>query len=180
MSGHNKVEIDLSKPYQRNEVGLRGIIYFGVGLFLLIVVTFVLMWIFQYRVLEPQRVSDDTRDASPVALTDEEKLPPEPRLQGAPGFGVDSIDGRVNLELMHPQAEYEELQQQWQVLWEKGEKDPKTGTVVATSMDAAKQKVLTDGSIKSVGGLEGEEALQDATTVISSSSAGRLSSEKIR
>lgn len=180
MSGHNKVEIDLSKPYQRNEIGVRGIVYFGVGLFLLIVVTFVLMYIFQYGVLEEQRLAEDERDKSPMAMTEEERLPPEPRLQGAPGFGVESKDGRVNLELRNPQAEYHELQEQWKELWENGEKDPKTGTVVATSMEAAIEKVLNDGSIKSVTGESGEKALQEATTVVSSSSAGRMSSEKIR
>ena len=180
MSGHNKVEIDLSKPYQRNEIGVKGIAYFGIGLFLLIVVTFLLMYIFQYGVLEEQRLADDERDKSPVAMTVEERLPSEPRLQGAPGFGVDSKDGRINLELRNPQAEYDELQEQWKELWESGEKDPKTGTVVSLSMEAAKEKVLTDGSIKSVTGEAGEKALREATTVISSSSAGRLSSEKIR
>ncbi len=180
MSGHNKVEIDLSKPYQRNEIGVRGIVYFGVGLFLLIVVTFVLMYIFQYGVLEEQRLAEDERDRSPVAMSEEERLPPEPRLQGAPGFGVDSKDGRVVLERRPPQAEYQELQAQWKELWENGEKDPKTGTVLSLSMEEAKEKLLSDGSVKSVTGDEGEKALRDASTVVSSSSAGRLRSEKIR
>ena len=113
-------------------------------------------------------------------MTAEERLPPEPRLQSAPGFGVESPDGRINLELREPQAEYKELEKQWQALWENGEKDEKTGTVISLSMEAAKEKVLNDGSIKSVTGEEGQKALTDATMIISASSAGRLASEKKR
>lgn len=180
MSGHNKVEIDPNLPYQSNEVGVRGVVYFGVGLFLLIVITFALMWIFQYKVMEPNQLAADKENTAPMALNPEERLPPEPRLQGAPGFGVDSKDGRIILELREPQAEYRELQKQWQELWEKGEKDEKTGTVLSLSMEAAKAKVLAEGSIKSVSGEEGEKAVKDATMIISSSSAGRLASEKKR
>ncbi len=180
MSGHNKVEIDLSKPYQANEIGIRGIVYFGIGLFLLIVVTFALMWIFQYMVLEPDAIAQDAKNTSPVALSQEERLPPEPRLQSAPGFGVDSETGRVNLELREPQAEYNELHKQWEMLWKNGEKDSKTGTVVSLSMDAAKEKVLADGSIKTVDKEAGEKALNEAMMSISGSSSGRVASEKKR
>ena len=180
MSEHNKVEIDPSVPYQKNEVGVTGIVYFGIGLFLLIVVTFALMWVFQYEVLEPDAVLKDEENRSPMAMSPEERLPPAPRLQGAPGFGVDSKNGRVGLELREPQAEYKELKKQWQELWEKGEKDEKTGTVVSLSMEEAKAKILNEGTIKSVTGEEGEKALTDASMVVSSSSAGRLASEKKR
>ena len=37
---------DLNKPYEQNEIELKGIMGFGIGLFLLIVVTFGLMWAF--------------------------------------------------------------------------------------------------------------------------------------
>ena len=51
----------------------------------------------------------------PRALTKQERLPPEPRLQAAPGFGVTLVNGRkVDLELKAPQAEYRELHAEWQ------------------------------------------------------------------
>ena len=46
---------------------------------------------------------------NPLAMSDREQLPPEPRLQMAPGFGVDTEKGRVNLELSYPQSEYRTL-----------------------------------------------------------------------
>ncbi len=177
MSGHNKVEIDLSKPYQKNEIGVRGIVYFGLGLFLLIVVTFALMYIFQYEMLEPQAKIDDAAAAEPLGLKGDERLPPEPRLQSAPGFGVDSKDGRISLELREPQAEYKELVKQWTELWEKGETDPRTKTVISLSMDEAKERVLNEGNLKSVSEEAGAKAMRDASTIISASSAGRMATE---
>jgi len=180
MSGHNKIEIDPNLPYQKNEIGMSGILYFTAGLFLLIVITFGLMYIFQYYVLEAAWDAEDKKNESPMALSKEERLPPEPRLQAAPGFGVESKDGWVNLELREPQAEYNELLEQWEEKWEKGERDPKTNTVISLPMKDAKEKVLTDGSIKSVSPEVGEQALEDATMTISGSSAGRKASERIR
>lgn len=83
---HEKSFVDYDKPYEQNLIGLRGVIYFGIGLFLLIVVTFGLMWAMQ-NVMEDQ--ARETKDQkSPLALSEQEKLPPEPRLQAAPGFGI--------------------------------------------------------------------------------------------
>src|SRR6478609_7436773 len=94
---HEKSFVDFDKPYEQNIVGLKGIVYFGIGLFLLIVITFGLMWSLM-NVLSDS-FAEDKRGNNPMAMTDKERLPPEPRLQLAPGFGIDSPDGRVNLEL---------------------------------------------------------------------------------
>jgi hypothetical protein len=50
-----------------------------------------------------------------MAMTEEERLPPAPRLQAARGFGVQIPDGEwVNLENREPEAEYRVLYKQWQ------------------------------------------------------------------
>ena len=41
---HEKSFVDFEQPYEQNMIGLKGIIYFGIGLMLLIIVTFGLMW----------------------------------------------------------------------------------------------------------------------------------------
>ena len=43
---HVNTPADFDKGYEENEIGLKGIVYFGIGLFLLIVITFGLMWAF--------------------------------------------------------------------------------------------------------------------------------------
>lgn len=96
---HIDTAAELSKPYEENEIRLRGIVGFGIGLFFLIVITFGLMWAL-LKVLKDYS-AENADPKNPLAMTDRERLPPEPRLQLAPGFGVDSDAGRVNMEPEH-------------------------------------------------------------------------------
>ena len=178
---HEKSFIDYDKPYEQNLIGLRGIIYFGVGLFLLIVITFGLMWAL-LNVMEKEAQTSKASD-NPMMMSDRERLPPEPRLQAAPGFGVESPNGRVNLELKAPQSEYWELREQWKTLWKEGQKDTKTGTIVTLAVDEAKAKYLE----QSAGASESsqpqpktDELLQKSRLFVSDSSAGRTASERRR
>lgn len=178
---HEESYVDFDQPYEQNIIGLRGIIYFTVGLFLLIVVTFALMWVFQFQVLQPQSKEADKMNQNPMALTEDEKLPPEPRLQSAPGFGVDNPNGgRFNLELREPQAEYRILKKQWEKQWEEGQKNEKTGTVISLPIDEAKKKLLESGQLKNTSGEKGEQALEESRTMYSGSSAGRTATQRIR
>ena len=71
--------------HETSDVNVPGIVKFLVGLSVLTVATFVLMWGL-FRSLE-KKVTEPPR--SPMALTEKDRLPPEPRLQGAPGFAED-------------------------------------------------------------------------------------------
>jgi hypothetical protein len=161
-----------NKTYEDNDIKLRGVVGFGLFLLALIVVTFVLMWILEFKILEPQFVEQ----VSPMAMKPSEKLPPEPRLQSAPGFGVDGPNGRINLELREPQAEYREQLKMWNELEAKGQKDEKSGTVVIMPMSEAKAKLIEQG-LKSRSAEESEKAMADANNIYSSASSGRVASE---
>jgi len=71
--------------HEVSDVYVSGIVKFLVGLSVLTIATFLLTWglfrTFQNQATEPP--------ASPMALTEKDRLPPEPRLQGAPGFAED-------------------------------------------------------------------------------------------
>jgi len=164
------------KSYEQNDIRLKGILYFGGGLVLLVVITFGLMWAL-LGVMEQDM--SYKKEAGPMAMTDKERLPPEPRLQLAPGFGVDGPDGRVNLELIAPSSEYRELRREWDQKIEKGVIDPATGSVIAMPIDIAKEKVLEE-NLKAKTGPDAEYALMNSRMFISDSSAGRLASEKRR
>ena len=164
------------KGYEPNDIRLKGILYFGVGLLLLIVITFGLMWAL-LGVFEGEFA--DRKTGGPMAMTEKERLPPEPRLQLAPGFKVDSPDGTVNLELLAPGSEYQEMRREWDQKIAKGEVDPKTGAITAMPIDAAKEKLLEE-NVKAKTGPDAEKALNDARMFVSDSSAGRLASEKRR
>ncbi|MEP6847475.1 MAG: hypothetical protein ABI999_01375 [Acidobacteriota bacterium] len=164
------------KAHEENDIRLTGILYFGVGLLLLVVITFGLMWAL-LGVMEQQM--SDKKDTGPMAMTDKERLPPEPRLQAAPGFGIDGPNGRVNLELAAPSSEYQEMRREWDQKLEKGMVDPATGAISALPIDVAKEKFLEE-SVKAKNGPDGENVLTNARMFISDSSAGRLASEKRR
>jgi len=176
---HNDSVTDLSKPYEENDIQLKGIFGFAVGLFLLVVITFGLMWAFLNVLSDYSKEQENAGPANPMALSDKERLPPEPRLQLAPGFGVESEKGWVNMELGAPQAEYRELHKQWMDVWEHGQKDAKTGIVSTMPIEKAKEKLLSQ-NVKAKSGAEAEKVFSDSKTYISDSSAGRLSSETRR
>ncbi len=176
-SKHEKSFVDFEKPYEQNLIGLKGILYFGVGLFLLIVVTFGLMWAFQ-GVLE-EYAKEDKKSQNLLPLSDKEKLPPEPRLQAAPGFKVEGPNGPVNLELKAPQSEYWELKKQWDKAWKEGQKDSRTGTVITMPIDKAKELVLQK-SLKAKSGPDAEKAAKEPSLILSDASSGRFTSLRRR
>jgi hypothetical protein len=169
--------VTFEKGYEQNIVGLRGIIYFGVGLLLLIVITFALMWAL-LKVFADQSAKDNGQ-RSPLALSDRERLPPEPRLQLAPGWAVQSGNGVVNLELAQPGAEYTELHKEWIQMWEKGVRDEKTGVTSKLPIDQAKEKFL-EQNVKARSDDASKTELNDSRLYITDSSSGRVASEKRR
>ena len=175
---HEKTFVDYDKSYEQNIIGLRGIIYFGIGLFLLIVVTFGLMLVLQ-NLMEANAREAESKNVNPMQMNKDEQLPPEPRLQAAPGFGVGEGNDRVNLELKAPQSEYWELEKRWNQQLQQGQRDEKTGTVVTLPIEEAKRKLI-EQNVKAKSGPEAQKAFEESQTVISYSSAGRLASDKRR
>lgn len=178
--GHGNKDLtqaDIELGYERNDIQVKGILYFGIGLFLLIVITFGLMYVLN-DVME-ERAKEEHAVRNPMIRTAKESLPPEPRLQSAPGFGVDSPNGRVNLELTVPQAEYWELKKQWAELKENGVKDPETGTVIAMPIEQAKEEFLGQ-NVKARAGEDVEKKVKESRRFITDASAGRLAASERR
>lgn len=176
MAHNEKSVIDPNATYEKNAIQLGGIFWFTLGMAVLSILSFALMWVFMGQ-LEEGKAAQDKQNASPMSMDSKDKLPPEPRLQAAPGFGVDGPNGRVNLELMAPQSEYRSLQKQWDEQLKSGQKDPKTGTVITMPIEEAKKKLLEQG-VKTSEGVD--KALEEANSVVSYSSAGRKASDKRR
>ena len=176
-SGHEKSFVDFEKPYEQNVVGLKGIVYFGIGLLLLIIITFALMWAL-LSVMETD-AAESKKSTNPMAMSDKESLPPEPRLQLAPGFGVEGESGRVNLELRAPQAEYWELKKVWEKDLKEGQKDARSGAMISIPIDKAKEMVL-QRPMKARSGAEAETEAAKASSIISDASSGRKASLKRR
>jgi hypothetical protein len=173
-----KTEVDptFNLPYEENEIRLKGIIYFWAGLLALIVVTFGLMWVL-ISVLKDYN-HENQEPAGPLAMSEKERLPPEPRLQMAPGFGIDTDKGRQNLELTYPASEFRAFHEEWLRLWELGEKDPKTGAVSVLPIEQAKEKVLA--SNPKVAANVDPDFLMKSRMYYTDESSGRMAGEKRR
>jgi hypothetical protein len=75
--------------------------------------------------------------------TKEERLPPKPRLQAAPGFQAELPDGRnEGLELKAPQAEYQALKKYWdQAL--NGQLKDESGNPIGVPITQAMEQVVS-------------------------------------
>jgi hypothetical protein len=104
---------NIDVTHEASDVSVSGILKFVVGLTIFGAIVSVLMWglfIFlnaQEEKKEPQ--------PGPMAMSEKERLPPPPRLQAAPGFGVTLESGEwVKLEKREPEAEFRVLREQWE------------------------------------------------------------------
>ena len=115
----------------------------------------------------------------PMALSKDERLPPEPRLQAAPGFQLKLENGQtVNLEKSIPQAEYRTLRKQWEENLKTGLKD-QSGNVVGMPIDAAIDKVVSAGLPSKV--KEPDKKLSDfAIGMPTASSSGREAEKRLQ
>src|ERR1041385_6081560 len=78
---------NIDVTHEVSDVYIGGIAKFAVGLVVLMIASFLIVW-GMFRALN-SRITEPPR--SPMALSEKDRLPPEPRLQGAPGF-ADELD----------------------------------------------------------------------------------------
>jgi hypothetical protein len=146
---------NIDVTHEESDVYISGIAKFVVGLFALIVMSFILMW-GMFRVLESRPVTGE-KPRSPMALSDKERLPPEPRLQSAPGFAEDleknapaNNEGRVNISSQNtgnapvskdPQWEIRVVRRHWDDVLKYGPTD-ESGNHYGMPIEQAKQEVL--------------------------------------
>lgn len=144
--------VDVSHEVSDVQVG--GIAKFVVGLSVLTIAVFFLVWglfrMFQARTQEPLR--------SPMALSEKERLPPEPRLQGAPGFAEElekSATPTEEEERAAPKVagqskpkdrlwEIRELREQWSDVLKYGPVD-QSGNRYGMPIEKAKEEILKQG-----------------------------------
>ncbi|HEU4767389.1 MAG TPA: hypothetical protein VFS77_08435 [Pyrinomonadaceae bacterium] len=139
--------------HERSDVNVRAILMFGLILTVSTIAVGVGIWLL-FGFFSRQQAKEP--GPGPMALQKEERLPPEPRLQAAPGFQITLENGQsVNLEKAAPQTEYRVLRQQWEENLKTGLKD-QSGNVVGMPIDQAIDKVVSGeglpSSVKGPGG----------------------------
>lgn len=174
---HEKSFVTFEKGYEQNVVGLRGIVYFGIGLLLLIVITFALMWALLGVFADDAKKS--AAATPPLMLNEKERLPPAPRLQLAPGWTADTANGPVNLELTQPGAEWTAISKQWDEQWKDGIRDPKTGVTSMLPIAQAEEKLL-EQNVKARNDDASQKEWNQSRMFYTDASSGRVASEKRR
>lgn len=182
-NGHQTETPDVSHirnvevTHETSDVNVRGVLTFALILSIATTAVCLVMWLL-FGFFSRQQAKEP--GPGPMALRQHERLPPEPRLQAAPGFQITLESGQtVNLEKAEPQKEYRVLRQQWEENLKTGLKD-QSGNVVGLPIDQAIDKVVSgEGLPARVKGPGGK--LQDyAISMPTAASSGRETEKKLQ
>jgi hypothetical protein len=141
---------NIDVTHEVSDVYIGGIAKFTVGLVVLMIASFLIVW-GMFRALN-SRITEPPR--SPMALSEKDRLPPEPRLQGAPGFGeqLEKSTQAKNENKQRPEAkpsptpkdpmwEIRVVRDQWNDVLKNGPVD-ENGQRYGMPIDKAKEEVL--------------------------------------
>jgi hypothetical protein len=95
---------NIDVTHEQSDVQISGIAKFIVGLLILTIGTHIALWGLFVLFQRTASTQEQESHRSPIAMSGEERLPPEPRLQGAPGFAA-------NLERAKPEEQEQPKQQ---------------------------------------------------------------------
>jgi len=133
--------------HEASDVYVKGIATFILALTVMTIVVYLAMWGL-FRVLSAQEQKKE-EPRSPMAMSSQERVPPEPRLQSAPGFG-EELSKQAGIEEKHkdlpkdPLWEVKVLREHWKNTLEQGVKD-QSGKVVVKPIEEAKKELLQKG-----------------------------------
>ena len=182
-NGHRTETPDVSHirnvevTHERSDINVWGVLAFVAVLPASAIVIHVGIWLlFDY--FDKQQAREP--GPGPMALTKQERLPPEPRLQSAPGFHLTLEDGQTrNLERAVPQAEYRVLRQQWEENLKTGLKD-QSGKVVGMPIDQAIDKIVSGEGLPSRTKAAPGKLTDYAISMPTAASSGRETEKKLQ
>jgi hypothetical protein len=161
--------------HEQSDISIGGVLTFMAVLTVAAIVISVGMWLlFNYFNVQEGKEPKP----GPMALSKQERLPPTPRLQAAPGFAVTLEKGdTVNLELREPQAEYRVVRRQWDQALATGLKD-QSGNTVGMPIDQAMKSVVTSLPVRTK---EAPDKLDDyAVSLPTAASSGRATEKRVQ
>jgi hypothetical protein len=181
-NGHKTETPDVSHirnvevTHETSDINVNGVLTFVVALTILTIAVYLGMLLLFNQFQSQARKEPKP---GPMALKGQERLPPGPRLQSAPGFGITLSDGStVELKLREPQAEYRALLADWDKNL-RGEKKDASGNQVSIPIEQAMEKVVSEGLPSRV--KTGSTKLEDyAISVPTAASSGRVSEKRLQ
>lgn len=181
-NGHKTETPDVSHirneevTHETSDVSVSGVATFVLALTIASIMISVGMWIL-FRYFNATETKEERRPG-PMALSQEERLPPEPRLQAAPGFGVTLEDGQqVNLQNKPPQAEYRVLREEWEKEL-RGELKDENGSQIAIPIDQAIDQVVSGTGLPTRTKSGPDKADDYAISIPTAWSSGRVTEKK--
>ncbi|MGH9971251.1 MAG: hypothetical protein ACREBG_26135 [Pyrinomonadaceae bacterium] len=162
--------------HETSDVNVVAILKFVMALTVMTIVVYVLMWL-MFKFFNA-RVEQKEPPPGPMAMSERERLPPEPRLQGAPGFAEDiakSVADPHPEKPKDPLWEIRVLREQWERELREGPKD-QSGNPIGLPIEQAMQKILEGQGLPSRPQQSTPQELKDqGTGTPTAASSGRVS-----
>ncbi len=162
--------------HEASDVNVRAVLTFVLVLTIATAAVSLGLW-FLFRFFNDQEARQDPK-RGPMALSQQERLPPEPRLQAAKGFAVKLPDGKEEpLETREPQAEYRVLR----AYWEKALRGvDESGNAIGISIDQAMQQVVSGEGLPTRAKTAPGKLQDYAISLPTASSSGRESEKRLQ
>jgi len=182
-NGHKTETPDVSHirnvevTHETSDISVKGVMMFVIVLSVSIAIVSGGVWI-MFRYFNAEEAKEP--QPGPMALQKNERLPPEPRLQTAPGFAATLENGqRVDLARREPQAEYRVLREQWQqeLL---GELKDKSGNPTSMPIEQAMKQVVSGGALQSRAPAAPGKLEDYAVSLPTASSSGRETVKRVQ
>ena len=182
-NGHKTETPDVSHirnvevTHEPSDISVNGVLTFVVVLTIATASVCLGMWLlFRYFNAQEARAPQP----GPMSLQKGERLPPEPRLQAAPGFAITTEDGKTrSLEKDIPQREYQVLREQWLGNLKTGLKD-QSGKVVGMPIDSAIDKVVSGEGLPTRVKGPGGKLTDYAISMPTAASSGRETEKRLQ
>jgi len=132
--------------HETSDINVGAVLKFVLFLTLMTIAVYILMWAL-FRFFN-SRAARTEPQPGPMAMTEQERLPPKPRLQLAPGFGEEvaktaSPDPEA---LTDPAWEIKVLRKNWEDALQHGVRD-QNGNVVFVPIDEAMKRVIQGNAL---------------------------------
>lgn len=182
-NGHKTETPDVSHirnvevTHETSDINVNGVLTFVVALTIMTIGVYIGM-VLLFNRFQGQAAKEVP--PGPMALSQNERLPPEPRLQAAPGFEVTLQDGtKIDLKIKPPQAEFQTVNEQWEQELKGALKDATGRPQAIPIADAIKQVVAGEGLPART--KEAPSKLQDyAISVPTTASSGRVTEKRVQ
>jgi hypothetical protein len=163
--------------HEASDVNVRAVLTFVVVLTIATAAISAGLWI-MFRYFNAEEAKQ--KPPGPMALSRDERLPPEPRLQAAPGFAVTLENGqRVSLEKDAPQAEYKALRRQWESELG-GELKDQSGNPVSIPIDQAIRQIVSGQGLPTRAQTAPGKLQDYAISLPTASSSGRETEKRLQ